>query len=251
VYVLVLSLGDPVSRTFLELHPMPLVETRGDIEVRKYGEIPAVVYKGEPTEFYREDILASLGKYAIFISRHEMSNPRPLFTVHTPGSWPDVSVANPRLASALFRALCKHAYEPFECAFEATHHAPNTSLVSATFIEVGSTEAEWRDKRAVGVLAQALEEALTKEFEGPTPTMAIGDLHYVTISDSVLRGEFDLGHVVPKYINITTNIVENILKKHTISIKKTIIFRKNIKNPIRTEIIELLRAKGIEVTLKG
>lgn len=252
VYVVVLSLGDPVSRTFLELVPeMPLVETRGEIEVRKFGEWPAVVHKGEPTDFNREDLLLSLGKYAIFISRHEMANPRPMFTVHTPGSWPDVSVANPPLATAIFRALCRHAEEPFKCAFEATHHPPNTSAASATFVEVGSTEAEWRDRRAVGVLVQALEEVLGRELGAGATTMVVGDLHYSTVADSALNGEVELGHILPKYLETTLQHVKTAFYKHTTPVRRVVVFRKNVKNPARAEVVEFLREREVEVVLKG
>jgi len=252
VYMLVLSLGDPVSRTFLNLLPeTPLVETRGDVEVRRLRDLHLVIHRGEPTDFDREDVLTSFGRYAIFISRHEMTNPKPIFTVHTPGTWPDVSVSNPHLASALFRALCKYAYEPFTCAFEATHHPPNTSAVSATFVEVGSTEREWTDKKAVDVLLHSVEETLSGALPENPPTMVVGDLHYVTIADMALRGEANLGHVVPKYVEITPEVVKTAYTKHTTPVKRAVVFRKNVKNPTRGEVVEFLRSQGVEVVLKG
>lgn len=252
MYVLVLSLGDPVSRTFLNLLPeTPLVETRGDAEIRKLRDLPLVIHRGEPTDFDREDILAPLGRYALFISRHEMTNPKPIFTVHTPGTWPDVSVSNPHLVSAVFRALCKYAYEPFTCAFEATHHPPNTSAVSATFVEVGSTESEWTYRKAVDVLLHSVEEVLGGGLPENPPAMVVGDLHYVTVADMALRGEVDLGHVVPKYVEITLEAVRTAYRKHTAPVKKAVVFRKNVKNPTRGEVVEFLRSQGVEVVLKG
>jgi len=251
VYVLVLSMGDLVSRTFLDVAgPMPLVRTIGDVEVRKYGDFPVVIHRGDPVEFSAEDVLASLGRWAVFISRHEMANPKPLLTVHTPGAWPDVSISNPRLASSLYRALCKVAEGPFTCAIEATHHPPNTSVVSATFLEVGSTEVEWSSRRAMELLQAALEEAM-KGSVGATPTMAIGDLHYATVGDLVLRGEIDVGHIVPKYVEITPDITRRAYEKHTEPVKRAIVFRKNVKNPARGEVLEFLKARGVEVVLKG
>lgn len=252
MYVLVISLGDPVSRTFLEVVPsMPLVETRGGLEIRKLGDVPVVVHRGDSTEFSNEDVLSLLGRHAIFISRHEMANPRPLFTVHTPGSWPDVSVAHPHLVSSLYRSLCKSAYEPFNCAIEATHHLPNADAVSATFVEVGSTEREWRDRKAVETLVHVIEEVTGRELKRHPPAMVVGDLHYVTVADMVLRGDVDIGHVVPKYIEITPKVVQNAFRKHVASVEKVFLFRKNVKNPARTEIARFFRNNGVEVTFKG
>lgn len=252
MYIIIVSLADPVSRAFLELMgDLPLVETRGDLEIRRLRDTPVVVYRGEPTSFDKEDVLLSVGKHAVFISRHEMANPRPIFTVHTPGSWPDVSVSNPHLASAVLRALCNRLYEPFECAYEATHHTPNTAHISATFVEVGSTDREWGDRKAVGTLLEALEEVLNSPLEEHTPAMVIGDLHYTTVKESALRKEVDIGHVVPKYVEITPAAVETALRKHTVPIKRAILFRKNVKNPARGEILQLLRDRGVEVVLKG
>lgn len=252
MYVLVLSLGDPVSRTFLDLlQEIPLVETRGEVEIRKYKDLPVVVHRGDSTEFDREDVLKGLGRYAVIISRHEMKDPRPMFTVHTPGTWPDVSVSNPHLVSAIYRTLCRMAYEPYSCALEATHHAPNTSAVSATFVEVGSTEKEWQDKKAVETLLHALEEVFNAPLPQNPPAIVVGDLHYVTVADMALRGEVDLGHVVPKYVEIIPTAVETALNKHTSPVRRAVVFRKNVKNPARGEILELLRSRGVEVTLKG
>jgi D-aminoacyl-tRNA deacylase len=180
-----------------------------------------------------------------------MTNPKPIFTVHTPGTWPDVSVSNPHLVSAVFRALCKYAYEPFTCAFEATHHPPNTSAVSATFVEVGSTESEWTDRKAVDVLLHSVEEALGGVLPENPPAMVVGDLHYVTVADMALRGEVDLGHVVPKYVEITLGAVRTAYRKHTTPVKKAVVFRKNVKNPTRGEVVEFLKSQGVEVVLKG
>jgi D-aminoacyl-tRNA deacylase len=252
VYVIVLSLGDPVSRAFLKLaQPMPLLKTVGEIEIRRLGEHRVVIHRGEPTEFGAEDLLASLGAHAVFISRHEMTNPRPMLTVHAPGPWPDVSVSNPRLATAIFRALCRLAPEPFACAFEATHHPPSTSSVSATFVEVGSTEREWGDRRAVEALMCAVSEALGRERGGGVPTMVIGDLHYSTAASDALRGEIDIGHVVPRYASVTAEDVLRAREKHTESVKRAVVFRKGVRNPLRAEVVRLLKERGVEVTLRG
>ncbi|MEZ0318887.1 MAG: D-aminoacyl-tRNA deacylase [Pyrobaculum sp.] len=249
--VVVLSLADPVSRTFLEvIGPLSTAESVGGVEVSRYRDIPVVIHRGEPTEFTREDVVERYGRWAVFISRHEMSNPRPMFTVHTPGTWPDVSVANSRLVSSLYRALCRLAQEPFTCSIEATHHPPNTSRISATFLEVGSTEAEWTSKKAAEVLLAALEESLNGS-PGGVPTMVVGDLHYTTLGELVLRGEHDFGHIVPKYIDITTEAVELAYRKHTEPVRRAVVFRKNVKNPTRSLVVEFFKKQGVEVALKG
>ncbi|MFN3804307.1 MAG: D-aminoacyl-tRNA deacylase [Pyrobaculum sp.] len=248
--VLVLSRGDPVSSTLLDILTLPLKE-RGGVEVGQLGEMPVIVFEGEPTEFSREDVAASLGDCAVFISRHEMANPRPLFAVHTPGSWPEVSIANPCLVSTLYRELCRSAYGDFKCVIEATHHPPNTSLISAVFLEVGSGEKEWRDRGAVATLLSVLQKAVAGYGECANPTMVIGDLHYTTVASQVADGTIDVGHIVPKYIEITLDVVKNALGRHTAPIRKAIIFRKNVKNPHRREILEYLSERGVEVVLKG
>ncbi len=248
--VVVLSRGDPVSRTALGLVSPALIERSG-VEIGWFGDFPMVVFDGEPTEFDREDVLSSLGDCAVFISRHEMANPRPLFAVHTPGSWPDVSVANPSLVSELYRQLCKSVYGDFECVIEATHHLPNTSRVSAVFLEVGSGESQWRDRKAVSTLLSVLELVLARRRGAENATIAIGDLHYATVADMVASGAIDVGHVVPKYVEITLDVVKNAYLKHATPVKRAVVFRKNVKNPHRNQIVEFLRERGVEVALKG
>ncbi|MEM4437525.1 MAG: D-tyrosyl-tRNA(Tyr) deacylase, partial [Pyrobaculum sp.] len=76
-------------------------------------------------------------------------------------------------------------------------------------------------------------------------------LHYVTVGDYVLNGEIDLGHVIPKYVEITKTAVENALYKHIDRVERVVIFRKNVKNPTRGEIITFLKSVGVEVVIKG
>jgi len=82
---------------------------------------------------------------------------------------------------------------------EATHHGPTSLHHELFFIELGSSEREWADEKAAGILADAIMKAVDdereKEFE--TRAFGIGGTHYCSDFNKIeLRSEIALGHIL-------------------------------------------------------
>lgn len=244
---------DPVAKGVARILGLSGLLTSSGLEVRKAGEVVHAAHGGDSTEFEQgwEEALAEAGAlHLIFISRHEMAKPRPMLTAHAPGAEGGASMAYAELKSWLLRRICAEAPEGYECAMEATHHEPNTAKLSATFVEVGSSEAQWGDERALEALASAVADLASFKPSGAPVAMSVGDLHYSLLTDEVLRGEIDLGHVIRKDL-ATPSLIDLAFEKHVARPRKVVFYRKSLRNPLRQEVAEALRRLPAEVEPRG
>jgi D-aminoacyl-tRNA deacylase len=84
---------------------------------------------------------------------------------------------------------------------EATHHGPLIDR-PCMFIEVGSTENEWRDSKAGFVIAKAISEAIDEFKLNPynEVAIAIGGPHYCPNFNKLQeKSNVAISHVIPQY----------------------------------------------------
>lgn len=269
-YGLVFSMVDPVSRgvwqIFLNDYRPKLMKSVGDYEVYEAeGHVAIralskdIVYLDEV-----EEIVQGINGIdeLIFISRHAMQNPRPMFTTHVTGNWGAaelggkpgvVSLANPHTITALYRELCRvrgdFGLEHFECSIEATHHGPTITSRPVTFIEQGSTEKEWGIEKGWELLYTVVREFIDgKITSNAEPAISIGDLHYITFSERLLKGEADLGHAIPKYIKpITEDMIMKAVNMMTHRPVKAYVSWKSFKGDERRFITDVLSKLNVKL----
>ena len=139
----------------------------------------------------------------IFLSRHASSRPEPVLTVHVTGNIGaaelggvagSLAVASPGWMHAVLCGLSRHAPPGYRVSYEVTHHGPTELDTPSFFVEIGSTEDEWRDVRAGRAVAHSLLEA------GPDATLnlvGIGGTHYARRETEIsLRSRAAFGHIV-------------------------------------------------------
>jgi D-aminoacyl-tRNA deacylase len=198
----------------------------------------------------------------VFVSRHSMKNPRPMFTSHVTGNWgvaelggkPNtVSLANPHTITAFYREFCRlrgdYGLDHFECHVEATHHGPTITTIPVTFIEQGSSEREWGIVKGWELLYYSINEfidgRLTSNHE---PAISIGDLHYLTMDNRLLSGEADVGHAIPKYVNpITEDMIIKAVNMMTDRPVKAYISWKALDSATRVLVTEVLNKLGVKI----
>ncbi|MGC8542762.1 MAG: D-aminoacyl-tRNA deacylase [Vulcanisaeta sp.] len=198
----------------------------------------------------------------IFVSRHEMRNPRPMFTTHVTGNWgaaelggkPNtISLANPHTITAFYRELCRiksdYGLEDFECHVEATHHGPTIRSVPVTFVEQGSSEREWSISKGWELLHYVINEFLDgKLVSNYEPAISIGDLHYLTIDNRLISGEADIGHAIPKYVKpVTEDMIIKAVNMMTHRPIKAYVSWKAIDSEERKVVTEALNRLGVKL----
>ena len=99
---------------------------------------------------------------------------------------------------------------------EATHHGPLIDT-PCVFIEIGSTEIEWKDSRAGFIIAKTIHKAIQefKENDYHEIAFAIGGPHYCPNFNKIqLKSNVAISHVIPKYkLPLTDEMVKEAVKK--------------------------------------
>ncbi|BES81575.1 D-aminoacyl-tRNA deacylase [Pyrodictium abyssi] len=153
----------------------------------------------------------------IVLSRH--SGGKPTLTVHYTGNpGPEAPYGGrprelshtwPRLMAALLREYRRVAeeaglLEEFGLSLEATHHGPTSLARPVVFIEIGSSENEWKRGDAHQALAQTVYNVLSRGWlDEPCSTVAIGvgDTHYpAKHTRAVLEKGVCYTHIFSKHV---------------------------------------------------
>ena len=271
MYGVVFSKVDTVSRGVFELFSrndgLRYRMSVGDYEVYDLGG-NLVFYALSKDIVYLDDLEEVITKVQerpqelIFVSRHAMRNPRPMFTTHPTGNWgaaelggrPNtLSLANPHTITAIYRELCRvkpdYGLEGFECRIESTHHGPTIESMPVTFVEQGSSEREWSMSRGWELLHYVVNEFLEgKLASNYEPAISIGDLHYLTIDNRLMSGEADVGHAIPKYVNpITREMIVKAVNMMTHRPVKAYVSWKAINSETRKLVTEVLNELNVRV----
>jgi D-aminoacyl-tRNA deacylase len=195
-------------------------------------------------------------KQIIFISRHTSKTGTPTLTVHPIGNFREAKFggnpktlvkSSPRLMTELLRILDKNANNAktyHKVCFEVTHHGPYLKTPTL-FIEVGSTEAEWKKIKPAEIVADSVLELITKyKFEDDMPKdipvlIGVGGGHYAPrFTDVALAKKSAFGHMIPMYHINKGNIADETLQKaidKTPDVKGIYIHRKSMKKSQVTE----------------
>ena len=219
-----------------------------------------VVYLSYLDEIYPQNIRAY-----IVISRHQSISRKPTLSLHYPGNPTSdtdpehggkprqLAWTYPRLAKTLFLAYYKAAdrlglLDNYSFTLEATHHGPTELRKPVIFIEIGSSELEWSDKKA----QQALTEAIVKTLErGPvetcTPVIGVGGTHYPEKHTRLmLETDYCYGHIFAKYTlkELDKELMIQAITKSIDSIKGIVVLK------VPSKVREIVREVAREFNLK-
>ena len=204
--------------------------------------------------------LDKINKYdfVIFASKHQSKEKRKTLSIHPPGNFRDADFGGVKgkvcKSSALFQKFIfeklkekkdEFHLDNYELTLEATHHGPLITL-PCVFVEIGSTQEEWNDKKAAFVVAKAISEAIEnfKKNEYHEVAIAIGGPHYCPSFNKIqLNSNIALSHVIPQYVfPLTEEMIKEAVEKTNETIDFVLIDWKGIGTADkRDEIINTLR----------
>ncbi len=189
-------------------------------------------YLCEKDILYAENLdLEKINQYdfVIFASKHKSEKNEKTLSVHAPGNWRsaelggesgEVCKSSAIFSKQIFRKLNKNAEQyhlkNYKVTMEATHHGPLIDK-PCIFIEIGSTENEWTDRRAAFVIAKTISEIIEEFKENPynEVAVAIGGPHYCPNFNKIqLNSNVAISHVIPSYaIPITEEMIREAIDK--------------------------------------
>lgn len=198
-----------------------------------------------------------LGDRMVVLSPHRASSGIPAFTTHTPGNpgpaefggkEKTLNVSMPSLSRSFLGAFQNHLPEGFEGTYEVDHHGPTISS-PITFVELGSTEREWKNKEYAKSLIESLLEGL-KEKRKYEVFVGFGGNHYATkFTSYALEEEAAFSHLIPKYAldHLDENVFEQSITKSEEKVKAIILDKKGMNGKQRQKILSFAEDFGIEV----
>ncbi len=223
--VVVISKKDPVGQNMLKL----------DLPFEYVVEEKDTIDLYDLDKKYETDLF-------IVVSRHESKAKVPVFSAHFTGELDKkkVGYTYPSYHKAFLINIFNLNPE-FEVTTEPMHHSPILS-VPVLFVEIGSSEKEWNNIKAVEKLAEAIDKTLKNRIKA-TPAMGIGGNHYPKkFNELIIEDEYAFGPIVSKYYidYLTEDTFKELVEKSVEKIKVAFVDKKvKMKREIETWCNEL------------
>ena len=195
--------------------------------------------------------------FVIFASRHVSGKGEKALTVHTPGNFRSANFGGEKgkicKTSALFQKQLfeklkenaeKHSLKGYDITLEATHHGPLIDK-PCLFVEIGSTENEYGNRKAGFVVAKAISEAIEGFKESPYNeiAIAIGGPHYCPSFNKIqMNSNIAISHVISQYVlPLTEEMVREAIGKTDEEVDLAILDWKGLGNSEqRKEVLDVL-----------
>src|SRR3989344_4444797 len=204
--------------------------------------------------------------FLVFASKHQSKEKTPSLSLHAPGNFRNADFGGKpgKICSTsafvlkyLFQQLNKNANEPeeiknkYQITLECTHHGPLIDC-PCCFIELGSSEEQWKDESAAIILAKtiaSLQNFDKSKLRSWIPSIGIGGPHYCPNFNKIqLNSEYAIGHIIPEYaLSLTESMLKETIEKTQESLSTSIVDWKGCgKSEQRQKTINLLNQLGFK-----
>lgn len=200
--------------------------------------------------------------FVIFASKHESSKKEKSLSVHAPGNWrkaelggenqkicPSSGLFQKHIFEKLNENAKKFKVEDYSITMECTHHGPLINK-PCIFIEIGSTEKEWADRRAAFIISRTIAEAIEDFKENPCREIAVGlgGPHYCPSFNKIqLSSNVALSHVIPQYsLPLSEEMVREAMEKTAEEIDFFLLDWKGLGNSEqRQQVLDILNKMDV------
>jgi D-aminoacyl-tRNA deacylase len=263
-YLLVASRIDPaglgIARYLLENYPFREAGVIGEAPLYTWQEV-GLTYTGRDIIYADHLDHHFTPETYIFLSRHSSASGRPTLSSHFTGNFGptadfggrprELAYTCPSLQREYMVRLVEEArgLEEYEVVLEATHHGPTSLKRPLLFVEIGSSETEWRDPKAHRAVGEALIEALqgVRPVEGVG--VAFGGTHYPQkFTELLVEGSYALGAIAAKYAlpHLDEGMVGQMIDKAAEKVRLGVVDWKGL-GPYKQRVLELIKEAGLEL----
>jgi D-aminoacyl-tRNA deacylase len=196
----------------------------------------------------------------IFASRHKAESGRPSFTVHSTGNWGDdpqwggnpheLGKTSAKAIASAYRWFKDNPHDGFELSLEATHHGPTSLHSPSVFVELGSSEKEWKKTDAGGHLASCvMAVAQNWSSEQGRTALGMGGTHYASKFNPLEGKEFNFSFICPKHAldNFSTQMLKQAIAKTAEKVECIVLDWKGTTLPQRDAVRAAAQECGLEV----
>ncbi|MFP4424504.1 MAG: D-aminoacyl-tRNA deacylase [Candidatus Woesearchaeota archaeon] len=193
----------------------------------------------------------------IFATKHQSKAKRPCLCCHVPGNWNTADIGGEE------KTLCKAPAEyirkallilddindlGFEVSIEQTHHGPAINK-PCMFIEIGSSQEEWENKKAGKLIAETIIRLTNTPPEKRRTALVLGGGHYNETANKLIRNsELAIGHICAKFLleGLDKIILEQAIEKNTTRADLIVLDWKGL-GPHKQKVKKILSDIDIEV----
>jgi len=207
--------------------------------------------------------------FIIFATKHASKAGKPSLSLHAPGNWRNadfggkpgrVCKTSSLVLKFLFKKLVENAKQQGwqnEITLECTHHGPLIEK-PCCFIEVGSNEEGWKNKKAAEIIAKTIADFQNfddwknnDKNKKLISCIAIGGPHYCPNFNKIQLNSEDyaISHIIPEYhLPLNDSMLLESIKKTQENTKAVIIDWKGCGNSEeRQKVMDTITKAGLEV----
>ncbi|MAG47497.1 hypothetical protein CL617_02735 [archaeon] len=185
----------------------------------------------------------------LFVSTHRSKKQVNSLSIHPIGNWNDARLGglpnklvpvNSNYLKELFLELEKNNNLDYETIIESTHHGPYNEK-PCLFIEIGSSEKQWQDKKAGEIIAKTVINTLTKKINSYKNVVIFGGTHYNYLAIKILKqSNYSISHICPKYNmeSLSENLIKQSFEKSIPKPEFAVIEWKSMNAEQRNELIQ-------------
>ncbi len=263
-FTLITSEMDPASKTMIEY----LQENKKFKEIKKfyftsslYDNISMFISKNPLIYADSIDALCNKTDALIFLSRHQSKSKIPSLTCHFPGNYFtnsyggnkfELGIAYPSLQKNYLLKIFQIREKVPLCdiTIETTHHGPTSLKKPVMFVEIGSSEDQWKNIENASFVCDSLLDTLTKKITNAKDIgIGLGGNHYGSkFNKLILNTEYGIGHIANKYnlVNINKDMLNQMISKCYEKVTHIIIDQKSLGNE-KQRILNLIKDIELEV----
>ncbi len=262
-YLIIASKKDPaginITTSLSQFRKNPLLSAM--------GEKPSFDFYLIDTEIIDDNGLdkEKINKYdfIIFASKHQSEKKEKTLSIHALGNWRNSDLGGEPSkvcsTSALFQKQIfeklktnseKYHLKDYKVTLECTHHGPLIDK-PCIFIEIGSTEIEWKDRKAGFTVAKTISEIINdfKESLYNEIAIGIGGPHYCPNFNKIqLSSNIAVSHIIPQYVlPLKEEMIKEAIEKTDEEVDFALLDWKGLGNSEqRQQILEILNKNYIQ-----
>jgi len=197
----------------------------------------------------------------VFLSKHRSESQIPTLTCHCTGNFAhnpyggnpkEIAVSYPSLQKGYLKAItaAKHKVPEYDIIIEATHHGPTSLKKPVLFVELGSSEKQWGDRNAAGVICETLLGMIDNGIVHCEKVgIALGGTHYpAKFNKLLLETEFGLAAVASKrnLETIDEQMLHQMIEKSVEKVTYIVLDSKGLGSQ-KDRIMKMAEKTGLEI----
>ena len=147
--------------------------------------------------------------------------------------------------------LAKERNLNYQVSYEVTHHTPTDLKKPVIFLEIGDTEENHNDIKAISIIAETTLYLLSLEPQPYVSCLAIGGSHYAErFTRRTLNENYGFGHFISSHAieDIDESVINQAIDKTVGGVKFAMLDQKaQGSSEKRKVILDVLEKRGIEI----